>query len=71
MFGVLLLLTAFASLLYAFYKWATLYNDFFENRGIKYMKPNFFTGNAGDFFFNKITAIDHAHKLYQSFPGES
>lgn len=71
MLGELLLLIAFSSLLYAFYKWATLYNGFFEKRHIKHMTPNFFTGNAGDFFFNKITAIDYAQKLYQSFPGES
>lgn len=71
MFGELLLIIAFILLFYAFYKWATQYNDFFEKRHIKHMTPKFFTGNAGEFFFNKVTAIDFAQKLYQSFPGES
>lgn len=71
MIGELLLLIAFVSLLYAFYKWATLYNDFFEKRHIKHMKPSFFIGNAGKVFFNKTTAIDFAQQLYQSFPSES
>lgn len=71
MFGVFLLLIALILLLYAFYKWATLYNDFFEKRHIKYRTPNFFFGNSREFFFNKATAIDFAQKLYQSFPNES
>lgn len=71
MLGELLLFAALVSISYAFYKWATLHNDFFEKRHIKYKTPNFLTGNSASLFFNKRTAIDFAHSLYESFPGES
>lgn len=71
MLGSVLLLAVFSSLSYAFYKWATLYNDFFEKRHIKHKPPRFFFGNARGLSRDKYTAIDFAQKLYKSFSDES
>lgn len=65
LFGVTLLLS------YAFYKWATLNNDYFERRKIKYSKPSFLIGTTGSAFFgNRDTAAEFAQKLYDAFPNE-
>lgn len=67
MIGILLLFVAIFLLSYAFYKWATLNNDFFERRNIKYMKPRFLIPDA---FTTKYTAAEFAQKLYNTFPNE-
>lgn len=69
MIGVLLLFVAVFLLSYAFYKWATLNNDYFERRNMKYLKPSFFIGSTGDAFSKKYTAAEFAEKLYNAFPG--
>lgn len=56
---------------YAFYKWATINNDYFKKRNIKFKKPHFFVGNTGGKFSNKYNAADFSQILYQSFPDES
>lgn len=71
MIGEILLFAAISLISYAFYKWATINNDFFEHRNIKFMKPKFLVGNTGGLFFNRYTAIAFAQKLYQAFPDES
>ena len=70
MLGEALLFAALFLIAFAFYKWATLNNDYFEIRNLKYMKPNFLVGNTGGLFFNRYTATGFAQKLYQAFPDE-
>lgn len=71
MLGELLLVIALVSLAYSFYKWATLNNEYFEKRNLKYIKPTFLVGNTAALFTNKYTAVEFASKLYDVFPNES
>lgn len=70
MLGALLLLAAILLILYAFYKWATINNDYFARRNIKYQKPTFLVGNNGGTLLNKYTAAEFVQLIYQSFPKE-
>lgn len=70
MISELLLLVAIFLLSYTFYKWATLNNDFFEWRNIKYLKPKFLIGSTGGAFTATYTAVEFAEKLYNAFPDE-
>lgn len=71
MFGELFLVASVSLILYAFYKWATINNDFFERRNIKYKKPTFLIGNNIGASINKYTGAEFSHKLYQAFPDET
>lgn len=71
MLGELLLFAAISLLAFAFYKWATLNNDYFEKRNMKYMKPTFLVGNTAAIFTNKYTATEFVQILYQAFPDEA
>lgn len=71
MFGELFLLAAISLILYAFYKWATINNDYFKQRNVKYLKPKFLIGNNGGIYINKYTAAEFSDKLYNAFPNES
>lgn len=70
MLGEFLLIAALLLILYAFYKWATINNDYFERRNIKYMKPTFLIGNMIDVYLNKYTGAEYSYKLYKTFPNE-
>lgn len=70
MLGEVLLFVALSLIAFAFYKWATLNNDYFEKRNVKCTKPSFLFGNSGSLFLNKYTATEFAQKLYQAFPEE-
>lgn len=71
MFAEFLLLTAIVLLTYAFYKWATVDNDYFAQRNIKFLKPKFLVGNTGGLFLNRFTAIEFSKNLYNAFPNET
>lgn len=70
MLGELVLFASIGLLLYAFYKWATLNNDYFEKRQMKFMKPYFLVGNTAGMFLNKYTATEFSQMLYEAFPDE-
>lgn len=70
MLGELLLLVALALFSYAFYKWATLNNGYFERNNIKYMKPTFLVGNTAAMFTNKLNACEFGKRFYDAFPDE-
>ncbi|XP_055309672.1 probable cytochrome P450 9f2 [Sitodiplosis mosellana] len=70
MIGILLLLSAILLIVYAFYKWATLNNDYFERQNLKYMKPTFLVGNTGGAFANKYTPAEFLDMIFQAFPDE-
>lgn len=55
---------------YAFYKWATLNNDYFSGRNLSHKKPKFLLGDAYGVFFNVFTAPEFSKMLYNSFPSE-
>lgn len=70
MFATLTLWTAVLALLYAFYKWATINNDFFEKRGVSYLKPTFLVGNNGGFLFlMRYTMAEFINMFYTANPG--
>lgn len=70
MLAALLIIIAIFLIALAFYQWATLNNDYFEKRNMKYMKPKFLLGYAGEFFFGRRTLAAFAQELYQAFPDE-
>lgn len=55
---------------YTFYKWATINNNFFKLRNVKYLKPKFFVGSTGGLFLSRYTAPEFQKKLYNAFPDE-
>ncbi|XP_031624487.1 uncharacterized protein LOC116341517 [Contarinia nasturtii] len=71
MIGEVLLLAAVTLFIWAFYRWVTLNNEYFERRHVKHMKPNFFVGNTGGFFLQKYNAIEFSDLIYKTFPNES
>lgn len=71
MISELVLSTALCLLSWAFYKWATANNRYFERRNVKYMKPTFFIGNSADIISAKYTATEYTKKIYESFPDEA
>lgn len=71
MIGESLLLIAVILFSWAFYKWATLNNNYFERRNVKHMTPNFIVGNTGGMFLNKYTAIEFNSWIYNAFPNEA
>lgn len=44
--------------------------QYFEKRGVPYVKPVYFLGSMGSVFFKFITTQDFAVQLYNSFPNE-
>lgn len=66
----LLIFAAISLFIIAFYKWATLNNDFFERRNLKYMKPTFLFGNTAGVFLEKYDAGEFSQMMYQAFPDE-
>lgn len=53
---------------YAFYKWATINNDYFKKRNLKYKKPHFLVGNTGGKYSNKYNAAEYSEMLYKAYP---
>lgn len=70
MLSELLLLAVIFLFSLAFYKWATLNNDYFERRKIKYLKPKFLVGNTGGILLNRYNAAEISQMIYQQFPDE-
>lgn len=65
------LFVAIALVLYAFYKWATINNDFFKKRNLKYLTPKFLFGNTGGLFFNQYSGAEFCDMMYEAFPNEA
>lgn len=58
------------TLLYAFYKWATVNRDYFVKRKIKHLNPNFLIGNTSGLFFKRHTPADYMNSIYFRYPNE-
>lgn len=66
----LLLLVLLFTISFAFYKWATANDKYFQKRNVKYVEPTFLIGNTGDLFFNRCSAVAYTQKIYNEFPDE-
>lgn len=70
MIAEFLLWSGVSLLLYAFYKWGTIHNDYFKKRGVSFIKPTFLIGsNAGFFMFRKQDMIEFMDDVYRANPG--
>lgn len=63
-------LIAIGLFIYVVYKWVTINNDYFKRRGLKHLKPNFFFGNTGGYFFKQHRIHEFISYLYNAFPSE-
>lgn len=70
MLSGLLLIVGIGLIVYAFYKWATLQNDYFAKQNFPFKKPTFLIGNSGGYLFNKFSAPEHVQRIYNWFPHE-
>lgn len=57
-------------ILYAFYVWTTKNYRYFEEKGVRHLKPVFLLGNTFGLFARQYTTPDFMNKIYKSFPGE-
>ncbi|XP_037038783.1 probable cytochrome P450 9f2 [Bradysia coprophila] len=71
MLGAFIIIIAIFLFSLAFYKWATINNDYFEKRNMKFSKPTFLFGSMRDFFYSRGTLADFANKIYREFPNEA
>lgn len=69
MISDLLLWCGISLLLYAIYKWYTKKNDYFEKRGVSYMKPKSIVAIFSDLLINKKSMVDSMNHLYTVNPG--
>lgn len=58
------------TLLYVFYKWATVNNDYFVKRNIKHIKPTFLVGHTMGWLLRRYTPDEFMNWLYYYFPNE-
>lgn len=68
MLPTILLLTSLALFFYAFYKWATLNNDYFLKKGVPFRKPTFLFGNSGNMILRKLSIAHYMQYQYNQFP---
>jgi hypothetical protein len=55
-----------AAAAFLFYKWATATYDYFEKRGVKFIKPTFLIGSNSNMFLNKMSLPDIVKKWYNT-----
>lgn len=66
----LFILSGIILIIYAFYKWITMNNDYFEKIGVAHLKPIFLFGNTAGFFFKKYNRYEFISILYKTLPSE-
>lgn len=69
MISDLLLYCAVSLLLYGIYKWFTKKNDYFEKRGVSFMKPKSIFQIISDLSINQKSMVDFMNVLYTVNPG--
>lgn len=67
---MLILLIGIALVLFSFYKWARLNENYWIARNVKSLKPYFLVGNTGGFWLNRYTINDFVIMMYNKFPNE-
>lgn len=55
---------------YLFYKWTVANNDYFEKRGVAFIKPLFLLGSYSNMFVNKMCLSDVVLKWYNEVKDE-
>ena len=68
MIGGILLTLSVGLIGYSVYKWVTINNDYFAKRGLTYLKPMFFVGNVGQFFFTSVNMVQWSLDVYLKHP---
>lgn len=63
-----LVLYALAAVLYLIYKLVTANNDYFEKKGIPYMKPKFLVGSRSDLLLRNKSMPQVIQEWYEAFP---
>lgn len=58
------------TVLYAFYKWATIHKEYFAKRNLKHLEPNFLIGNTTGLFLKQYIPYKFIDSLYYRFPKE-
>lgn len=61
---------AICVILYLLYKWGIANNDYFEKKGVAFIKPTFLIGSNGHFFVNKMALHEVVQKWYKELAGE-
>lgn len=59
-----------AAAAYFFYKWAIANNEYFEKKGIAFMKPVFLMGSNSNMFFNRMSLPEVSLKWYNELKNE-
>lgn len=70
MLSELLLAVGIGLIVYAFYKWVTLNNDYFAIRNLPFKKPSFLLGSTGGFFLGRYAGPEFGKMIYNMFPNE-
>lgn len=65
-----LLMVGIGLISYAFYKWATLRNDYFVKRNLPFRKPAFLFGSITGLYSAKYTAPGFTQMVYNWFPND-
>lgn len=68
MLALILLGTGAGLIGYAFYKWVTANNDYFETRQMAYLKPTFLLGNLGGMMLKIHQMDDWCKWIYNCQP---
>jgi cell division protein FtsW (lipid II flippase) len=58
------LLFGVIAIAFLFYKWAISNNDYFEKRGVAFLKPAFLLGSSSHVFYSKISLPEILKKWY-------
>lgn len=66
----LLILAGLAALIYAFISYVNKKYKYFEERGVKFVKPYYLMGNMYDFLIKKSTIQELGQNMYNKFPKE-
>jgi hypothetical protein len=56
--------------LFLFYKWATSNNNYFLDKGVKFVKPTFLLGSNSNFVTQKKSMPEVISMMYQEFSKE-
>lgn len=56
--------------LFLLYKWIKINDNYFVERRVESLKPNFFIGNTLGFLIKKYVASEFISGIYNQFPNE-
>jgi cytochrome P450 family 9 len=65
-----LLWIAFGLFTYAFYKWAVANNNYFIEKGIKFIKPYILLGSNANMITQQKSLPEFIVEIYNAFPKE-